>query len=88
MSLEDLYYNLRRREQRSNESFDETLQRRSARNEADRLRRARIRSDKLSQRRANRVHSQIEENVQEHRYGNMSEVSEFCGALYWKNELE
>ncbi|GBM66545.1 hypothetical protein AVEN_251966-1 [Araneus ventricosus] len=38
MSMQYLYYNLRRREQRSNESFDETLQRTSAKNEVDRLR--------------------------------------------------
>ncbi|GBL72548.1 hypothetical protein AVEN_127823-1 [Araneus ventricosus] len=76
MSLQDLYYNLRRRELRSNESLDEALQRRSARNETDRFRVARKSSDQLSQRRAIRVHSR----------GNMSEVCEFCGALYWKNE--
>ncbi|GBM85014.1 hypothetical protein AVEN_4032-1 [Araneus ventricosus] len=45
------------------------------------------RFDQLSQRRANRVHSQIEVNVPEHSCGNMSEVSEFCGALYRKNEV-
>ncbi|GBM48634.1 hypothetical protein AVEN_135010-1 [Araneus ventricosus] len=87
MSLQDLYYNLRRREQHSNESFDETLQRRSARNEADRLRRARKRSDQLCQRRANRVRNQIEVNVPEHSCVNMSEVCEFCSALYLKNEV-
>ncbi|GBN64896.1 hypothetical protein AVEN_146951-1 [Araneus ventricosus] len=87
MILQDLYYNLRRREQRSNENFDETLQRKSARNEDDKLRRARKRSDQLSQRRANRAHSQIEVNVPEHSCSNMSEVCEFCGALYRKNEV-
>ncbi|GBL82357.1 repressor of the inhibitor of the protein kinase [Araneus ventricosus] len=71
MSLQDLYYNLRRREQRSNESFDEMLQRRSARNEADRFRRARKRSDQLSQPMANIVHSQIEVNIPEHSCGNI-----------------
>ncbi|GBM87461.1 hypothetical protein AVEN_9560-1 [Araneus ventricosus] len=55
MSLQDLHYNLRRKEQHSNESFDETLQRRSARNEADKLRRVRKRSDQLSQRRDGKV---------------------------------
>ncbi|GBN31405.1 hypothetical protein AVEN_105324-1 [Araneus ventricosus] len=74
MSLQDLYYNLWRREQHPNESFDETLERRSARNEADRLRQARERSDQHSQQRANRVHSQIEVNIPEHSCGNMSEV--------------
>ncbi|GBL98679.1 hypothetical protein AVEN_19722-1 [Araneus ventricosus] len=73
MSLQDLYYNLRRRERRSNESFDENLQRRSAINEADRLKRARKRSDQLSQRKANRVHSQIEVNIPECSCGIMSE---------------
>ncbi|GBM26525.1 hypothetical protein AVEN_245253-1 [Araneus ventricosus] len=51
------------------------------------LRRARKCSDQLSQRRANCVHSQIEVNVPEHSYGNMSEVCEFCDALYWENEV-
>ncbi|GBM08867.1 hypothetical protein AVEN_57419-1 [Araneus ventricosus] len=60
MGLQYLYYNLRLREQSSNESLDETLQRRSARNEADRLRRAGKRSDQLSQQRENRILSQIE----------------------------
>ncbi|GBN97231.1 hypothetical protein AVEN_181171-1 [Araneus ventricosus] len=87
MSLQYLYYNLRRREQRSNESLDETLQRRSARNKVDRFMRARKCSDQLSQRRTNRVHSQIEVDVSEHSCGNMSEVCEFYGALYWKNEV-
>ncbi|GBM60033.1 hypothetical protein AVEN_147596-1 [Araneus ventricosus] len=50
MSLQDLYYNLRRNSIRTfNENFDETLQRRSARNEADKLRQARKRSDQLRQ---------------------------------------
>ncbi|GBM51611.1 hypothetical protein AVEN_113497-1 [Araneus ventricosus] len=71
----------------SNESFGETLQSRSARNEADKLRRARKRSDQFSQRKPNRVHSQIEVNVPEYTCGNTSEVCEFYGALYWKNEV-
>ncbi|GBO38991.1 hypothetical protein AVEN_261851-1 [Araneus ventricosus] len=54
---------------------------------ANRLSRTRKCSDQLSQRRANHVHSQIEVNVTEHSCGNMSEACEFCGALYWKNEV-
>ncbi|GBN32486.1 hypothetical protein AVEN_89334-1 [Araneus ventricosus] len=87
MSLQDLYYNQRRRKQRSIESFDETLQKKSARNEVYRLRRARNRSDQLSQRSTNLVHSQIEVNVPERSCGNMSEACEFYGAFYWKNEV-
>ncbi|GBO46494.1 hypothetical protein AVEN_180905-1, partial [Araneus ventricosus] len=44
-SLRTSEYNLRRREQRARESLDERFQRRSTRNAADRLRRARARSD-------------------------------------------
>ncbi|GBO13040.1 hypothetical protein AVEN_224515-1, partial [Araneus ventricosus] len=61
--LRTVEYNLRRREQHARESLDERFQRRSARNTADRLRRARARSE---QQMANRVNSQVETNVSEH----------------------
>ncbi|GBN20394.1 hypothetical protein AVEN_100471-1, partial [Araneus ventricosus] len=85
MSFQDLYYNLRRREQRSNESFDETLQRTSARNEADRLRRAGKCSDQFSQRRENRVHSQIEVNVPERSCGNITE--QYTGSKNYRQRI-
>ncbi|GBN24309.1 hypothetical protein AVEN_89360-1 [Araneus ventricosus] len=77
-------YNLRRREQRARESLDERFQRSSARKAADRLRRARARSD---QQIANRVNSQAETNVSEHDCGMMTEICNFCQALYWRKEL-
>ncbi|GBM06012.1 hypothetical protein AVEN_49401-1 [Araneus ventricosus] len=83
-SLRISEYNLRRREQRARESLDERFQRRSARNAADRLRRARARSN---QKMANRVNSQAETNVSEHDCGMMTEICNFCQALYWRNEL-
>ncbi|GBO07294.1 hypothetical protein AVEN_103926-1 [Araneus ventricosus] len=83
-SLRTSEYNLRTREQRARESLDERFQRRSARNAADRLRRARARSD---QQMANRVNSQAETNVSEHDCGMMTEICNFCQALYWRNEL-
>ncbi|GBN96392.1 hypothetical protein AVEN_7481-1 [Araneus ventricosus] len=83
-SMRTSQYNLRRREQRARESLDERFQRRSARNVADRLRRARARSD---QQMANRVNSQAETNVSEHDCGMMTEICNFCQALYWRNEL-
>ncbi|GBM31997.1 hypothetical protein AVEN_222327-1 [Araneus ventricosus] len=55
-SLRTSEYNLRRREQRARESLDERFQRRSTRNAADRLRRARARSD---QQMANRIYHRI-----------------------------
>ncbi|GBO29161.1 hypothetical protein AVEN_236302-1 [Araneus ventricosus] len=83
-SLRTSQYNLCRREQRARESLDERFQRRSARNAADRLRRARARSD---QQMANRVNSQAKTNVSEHDCGMMTEICNFCQALYWRNEL-
>ncbi|GBM66570.1 hypothetical protein AVEN_251984-1 [Araneus ventricosus] len=83
-SLRTSEYNFRRREQRARESLEERFQRRSARNVADRLRRARARSD---QQMANRVNSQAETNVSEQDCGMMTEICNFCQALYWRNEL-
>ncbi|GBO06638.1 hypothetical protein AVEN_148020-1 [Araneus ventricosus] len=83
-SLRASEYNLRRREQLVRESLDERFQRRSARNSADRLRRARARSD---QQMANRVNSEAETNVSEHDCVMMTEICNFCQALYWRNEL-
>ncbi|GBM14377.1 hypothetical protein AVEN_246550-1 [Araneus ventricosus] len=84
MSLRTSEYNLRRRQQRARESLDERFQRRSTRNAADRLIRARARSD---QQMANRVNSQAETNVSEHDCGMMMEICNFCQTLYWRNEL-
>ncbi|GBL81581.1 hypothetical protein AVEN_93383-1 [Araneus ventricosus] len=83
-SLRTSEYNLRRREQRARESLDERFQRRSARNAADKLRRARACSE---QQMANRVNSQAETNVSEHDCGMMTEICNFCQALYWRSEL-
>ena len=68
--LRSVQYNFRRREQRATESLDETLQRRSDRNTADRLRRAKARGE---QQMANRVNSQVETNVSEHDCGMMTD---------------
>ncbi|GBN51550.1 hypothetical protein AVEN_77869-1 [Araneus ventricosus] len=71
--------NLRRKE-----SLDERFQRRSARNTTERVRRSRARSEKQM---VNRVNSQVEMNVSEHDCGMMTEICNFCPALYWRNEL-
>ncbi|GBO35313.1 hypothetical protein AVEN_182985-1 [Araneus ventricosus] len=67
-------------DQRARESLDE----RNAENVADSLRRARARSD---QQMSNRVNSQAETNVSEDDRGMMTEICNFCQALYWRNEL-
>ncbi|GBM12654.1 hypothetical protein AVEN_46143-1 [Araneus ventricosus] len=82
--LQTVEYNLRRREQRARESLDERFPPRSVRNTADWLRRARARSE---QQMANRVNSQVETNVSEHECGMVTEICNFCQALYWRNEL-
>ncbi|GBM15753.1 hypothetical protein AVEN_262919-1 [Araneus ventricosus] len=35
----------------------------------------------------NRVNSQVETNVSKHDCGMMTEICNFCQALYWRNEL-
>lgn len=51
---------------------------------ADSVRRAKAR---LNQQNANCVHSQSEVIVIEHSWGHMSDVCQFCNALYWKSEI-
>lgn len=60
------------------------IQKKLARNEADKLRRARKRTDqyrdRLIQLKANRINTPIEINAMEHSCSYMTEVREFCGA--------
>ncbi|GBN68636.1 hypothetical protein AVEN_97-1 [Araneus ventricosus] len=73
-----------KRKLRARESLDKRFQRRSARNTADSLRRARARR---KQQMANRMNSQVEANVTEQDCGMMMGICNFCQALYWRNEL-
>ncbi|GBO14987.1 hypothetical protein AVEN_244815-1 [Araneus ventricosus] len=83
-SLRTAEYNLLRREQCAKESQVERFYRRSARNTSDRLRRNRARSE---QQMANRMNSRVETDVSEHDCAMMTEICNFCQALYWRNEL-